>query len=88
MVVGRKYTYKGQEPDAMMVEKVMKWPEYRNVSEVREFLGGRHSTKLDQRFCRDSRSIDKIDKGDEERVYLGKRTEISNEEDKEEGVDL
>ena len=26
--------------------------------------------KLDQRFCRDSRSINKIDKSNEERVYL------------------
>jgi len=28
--------------------------------------------KLDQRFCRDSRSIDKIDKSNEERVHLGR----------------
>jgi len=49
---------------------------------------GRHSAKLDQRFCRDSRSIDKIDKSDKERVYLGRRTEISNREDKEKGIDL
>ena len=40
--------------------------------------------KLDQRFCRDSRSIDKIDKSDKERVYLG----ISNGGDKEESIDL
>jgi len=31
--------YKGQEPDATMVEKVLRWPEYKNVSEVRGFLG-------------------------------------------------
>jgi len=31
--------YKGQEPDAMTVEKVLRWPEYKNVSEVRGFLG-------------------------------------------------
>jgi len=37
--VGRKCTYNGQEPDATTVEKVIKWPEYRNVSEVRGFLG-------------------------------------------------
>ena len=48
----------------------------------------RHSAKLDQRFCRDSRSIDKIDKSDKERVHLGRKTEISNGEDKEEGIDL
>ena len=39
IVVGRKCTYKGQEPDATIVEKVLKWPEYRNISEVRGFLG-------------------------------------------------
>jgi len=39
IVVGRKCTYNRQEPDAMTVEKVMKWPEYRNVSEVKGFLG-------------------------------------------------
>jgi len=37
--VGRKCTYNGQEPDATTVEKVIKWPEYRNVSEMRGFLG-------------------------------------------------
>jgi len=39
IVVGRKCTYKGQEPDATLVEKVLKWPEYRNILEVRGFLG-------------------------------------------------
>jgi len=39
IVVGRKCTYTGQEPDATTVEKVLKWPEYRNVLEVRGFLG-------------------------------------------------
>ena len=39
IVVGRKCTYNGQEPDATTVEKVIKWPEYRNMSEVRGFLG-------------------------------------------------
>ena len=39
IVVGRKCMYKGQEPDATMVEKVIKQPECRNVSEVRGFLG-------------------------------------------------
>ena len=39
IVVGRKYMYKGQEPDATTVEKVLKWPECKNVSEVRGFLG-------------------------------------------------
>jgi len=39
IVVGRKYTYKGQEPDATLVEKVLKWPEYRNILEIRGFLG-------------------------------------------------
>ena len=39
IVVGRKYTYKGQKPDAMTVEKVLRWPECKNVSEVRGFLG-------------------------------------------------
>ena len=38
IVVGRKCTYNGQEPDATTVEKVIKWPECRNVSEVRGFL--------------------------------------------------
>ena len=37
--MGRKCTYNGQEPDATTVEKVIKWPEYRNVSEMRGFLG-------------------------------------------------
>ena len=31
--------YNRQEPDAMTVEKVMKWLEYRNVLEMRGFLG-------------------------------------------------
>ena len=44
--------------------------------------------KLDQRFCRGHRSINKVDKGDKERVHLGRRTEVSNGEDKEEGVYL
>ncbi|KXN91782.1 Pol polyprotein, partial [Leucoagaricus sp. SymC.cos] len=39
IVVGRKCTYEGQEPDTGMVEKVLKWPECRNVLEVRGFLG-------------------------------------------------
>ena len=39
IVVGRKCMYNGQEPDATIVEKVIKWPECRNVSEVRGFLG-------------------------------------------------
>ena len=39
IVVGRKCMYKGQEPGAMTIEKVLKWPEYKNVSEVRGFLG-------------------------------------------------
>ena len=39
IVVGRKCTYKGQEPDATLVEKVLKWLEYRNVLEVKGFLG-------------------------------------------------
>jgi len=39
IVVRRKCTYNGQEPDITRVEKVMKWPEYRNVLEVRGFLG-------------------------------------------------
>jgi len=39
IVVGRKCTYEGQEPDVTTVEKVLKWPECRNVSEVRGFLG-------------------------------------------------
>ncbi|KXN84079.1 Pol polyprotein, partial [Leucoagaricus sp. SymC.cos] len=39
IIVGRKCTYEGQEPDAGTVEKVMKWPECHNVSEVRGFLG-------------------------------------------------
>jgi len=36
--VERKCTYKGQEPDVTTVEKVLKWPECRNMSEVRVFL--------------------------------------------------
>jgi len=39
IVVGRKCMYNGQELDAITVEKVIKWPECRNVSEVRGFLG-------------------------------------------------
>jgi len=39
IVVGRKCTYKGQELDATTVEKVLRWPECKNVSEVRGFLG-------------------------------------------------
>ncbi|KXN83425.1 Pol polyprotein, partial [Leucoagaricus sp. SymC.cos] len=39
IIVGRKCTYEGQEPDVGTVEKVLKWPECRNVSEVRGFLG-------------------------------------------------
>jgi len=39
IIVGRKCMYKGQKPDAMTVEKVLKWPECKNVSEVRGFLG-------------------------------------------------
>lgn len=39
IIVGRKYTYNRQEPDTTTVEKVIKWPECRNVSEVRRFLG-------------------------------------------------
>jgi len=39
IVVGRKCTYKGQEPDVTTVEKVIKWLECRNVLEVRGFLG-------------------------------------------------
>jgi len=39
IIVERKYMYKGQEPDATTVEKVLKWPECKNVSEVRGFLG-------------------------------------------------
>jgi len=31
--------YKGQELDAITVEKVLRWPECKNVSEVRGFLG-------------------------------------------------
>jgi len=38
IVVGRKCTYEGQELDITIVEKVMKWLEYRNVLEVRKFL--------------------------------------------------
>lgn len=34
IVVGRRCTYKGQEPDTTTVEKIRKWPECRNVSEV------------------------------------------------------
>lgn len=33
-VVGRLCTYEGQEPDVSTVEKVLKWPECQNVSEV------------------------------------------------------
>ena len=39
IIVGRKCTYKGQEPDAMTVEKVLRWPKCKNISEVRGFLG-------------------------------------------------
>ncbi|KXN86478.1 Pol polyprotein [Leucoagaricus sp. SymC.cos] len=39
IVVGRKCTYEGQEPDAGTVEKVLRWLKCRNVSEVRRFLG-------------------------------------------------
>ena len=39
IIVGRKYTYNRQEPDTTTVEKVIKWPECRNMSEVRGFLG-------------------------------------------------
>ena len=39
IVVERKCTYKGQELDATMVEKVLRWSECKNVSEVRGFLG-------------------------------------------------
>jgi len=39
IIVGRKCTYKGQEPDATTVEKVLKWPKCKNMSEVRDFLG-------------------------------------------------
>ncbi|KXN85101.1 hypothetical protein AN958_11705, partial [Leucoagaricus sp. SymC.cos] len=38
IVLWRKCTYEGQEPDVTMKE-VLKWPECWNVSEVREFLG-------------------------------------------------
>jgi len=38
IVVGRKCIYNGQEPNATTVKKVIKWPEYRNVLEVRGFL--------------------------------------------------
>ena len=31
--------YKGQELDVTMVEKVMKWPNCGNMSEIRGFLG-------------------------------------------------
>jgi len=44
--------------------------------------------KLDQRFCRDSRSINKIDKGNKKRVNLGRRTKVSNGGDKEKSVYL
>ncbi|KXN89134.1 Pol polyprotein [Leucoagaricus sp. SymC.cos] len=39
IVVGRKCMYEEQEPDTGTVEKVLKWPECHNVSEVRGFLG-------------------------------------------------
>jgi len=39
IVVGRNCMYKGQELDAMTVEKVLRWPECKNMSEVRGFLG-------------------------------------------------
>lgn len=39
IVVGRKCTYKGQEPDVTTVDKILKWPECRNVSKVWGFLG-------------------------------------------------
>jgi len=38
IIVGRKCMYKGQEPDAITVEKMLKWPKCKNVSEVRGFL--------------------------------------------------
>jgi len=44
--------------------------------------------KLDQRFCGGCRSINEVDKGNKERVHLGKRTEVSNGGDEEEGVYL
>lgn len=39
VVVGRMCTYKGQRPDESTVGKIVRWPECRNVSEVRGFLG-------------------------------------------------
>jgi len=39
IVVERKCMYKGQELDVTMVEKVMKWPNCGNMSEIRGFLG-------------------------------------------------
>ena len=39
IVVGRKYTYDRQKLDVTTVEKVLKWPECKNISEVRGFLG-------------------------------------------------
>jgi len=39
IVVVRKYTYDRQKLDVTTVEKVLKWPECKNISEVRGFLG-------------------------------------------------
>ena len=39
IVVERKYTYDRQKLDVTTVEKVLKWPECKNISEVRGFLG-------------------------------------------------
>ncbi|KAF9440127.1 hypothetical protein P691DRAFT_635773, partial [Macrolepiota fuliginosa MF-IS2] len=39
LVVGKKCTYEGQEPDKGTVEKVLSWPKCQNVPEVRGFLG-------------------------------------------------
>ncbi|KAF8802585.1 hypothetical protein BYT27DRAFT_7054664, partial [Phlegmacium glaucopus] len=38
IVVGRRCTYEGQEPDMTMVGKVLNWPECQNVPEVRGFV--------------------------------------------------
>ncbi|KXN92178.1 hypothetical protein AN958_08893 [Leucoagaricus sp. SymC.cos] len=38
LVVGRVCTYEGQKPDETMVEKILRWLECRNMSEVRGFL--------------------------------------------------
>lgn len=38
-VVGYEVSFEGRYPDRMKVEKIVKWPECRNVKEVRMFVG-------------------------------------------------